>query len=530
MRPGIAIALAALGALAMFGREAPAQAQATRSLTPPWNLVTAGQTIDLDDLAAELPALEAVYRWDPDTDAFDAWRRDAPAFLNALTRINEGDGVWVRVTQALDWPLPGVAAVSLPATAAGWHLIGWSEISAASEDVRSRLNATRIIGWDAAAQVFRTHDPVLPTSQFPTVAFSDAIWAFLGGGEPSEIELIPALGGRVFEQPIELGPYPNNRVFVAEQRGDVRVYDLDGDEHSVLLDLRPQVTYQGERGLLSFAIDPSFAMNDRVYAYYSPLGQTKTRLSRFTVSGDVASTASEVVILEIEQPFANHNGGAIRFGPDGFLYLGLGDGGSGGDPLGAGQDRGTLLGALIRIDVSWSGPGYAVPADNPFTSTLGVEPEIWAYGLRNPWRMAFDPETGELWLADVGQNEVEEVDVIERGGNYGWNILEGGDCFLPASGCDASGTVLPVATYGHNEGCSISGGVVYRGGEVPEIAGAYLFGDFCSGTIWALNAAARGERIEVGQAFSNIASFGVDAAGEVYVLIFGGAIQQIVSP
>ena len=243
-------------------------------------------------------------------------------------------------------------------------------------------------------------------------------------------------------------------------------------------------------------LDPQFAANGWLWLYYSvdrsaEPGPRRTRLSRFSVDAErgplAADAGSELVILEVEQPYSNHNGGAIRFGPDGMLYLGLGDGGSAGDPRGNGQNLGTLLGSIIRInvrDASTAAP-YGIPPDNPFADTPGARGEIWAYGLRNPWRMAFD-SAGRLWVGDVGQQALEEVDVAERGRNYGWNRLEGTRCFRPSSGCDREGTTPPVAEYGRSLGCSVTGGVVYEGPGAPSLAGSYLFADYCSGRVWAL--------------------------------------------
>ena len=347
-------------------------------------------------------------------------------------------------------------------------------------------------------------------------------------------------GGREFDRPVEIGAYPvgpagsGQGLFVAEQAGRILVLDPDREAAVELLDISEQVSRVGnEEGLLSVALGPRFGDNGHLWVYYSLRGVPRmTRLSRFTV--DLADPldvepGSELVILEVEQPYSNHNGGAIRFGPDGMLYLGYGDGGSGGDPRGHGQNLATLLGSIIRIDVREASPAapYAVPADNPFVGVAGARPEIWAYGLRNPWRMDFDPETGALWAADVGQQEVEEIDLIERGGNYGWNILEGTRCFEPSSGCDPTGTVLPVAEYGHNLGCSVTGGVVYRGEAIPALAGHYLFADYCSGRLWAMPVDG-GAILELDRLPGEVASFGADADGEVYVLTFGGAVLRIV--
>jgi glucose/arabinose dehydrogenase len=348
------------------------------------------------------------------------------------------------------------------------------------------------------------------------------------------VEAIDALAGREFSRPIELDSYPGDRVFVAEQDGLVLLFNHDGSGEQVLLDIQGRVSRAGwEEGLLSVALDPGFAGNGHLWAYYSAANPQRSVIARFTVTGDVANPASELVVLAIEQPFANHNGGALRFGFDGMLYLGLGDGGSGNDPLGSGQDRSTLLGSIIRLDVrnaSVATP-YVVPADNPFVGEAGVRPEIWAYGMRNPWRMAFDPVTGALWVGDVGQGAMEEISVIRRGANYGWDIVEGTICHEPASGCDTEGLTFPVAVYDHSGGrCSITGGMVYRGSAVPEIAASYIYGDHCSGEVWALPVDGSSEPVLVASDLGDIIAFGVDGAGEVYVMRFGQSIVKLVSP
>ena len=357
---------------------------------------------------------------------------------------------------------------------------------------------------------------------------------------PVSVSLVPAFAGREFERPVELGAYPagpdaGESVFVAEQDG--RVYVLHEGGEALLLDIRPRVSRAGnEEGLLSVALDPQFAANGWLWLYYSvdrsaDPGPRRTRLSRFSVDAErnplAAGADSELVILEVEQPYSNHNGGAIRFGPDGMLYLGLGDGGSAGDPRGNGQNLETLLGSIIRIDVrdaSAAAP-YGIPPDNPFVDTPGARGEIWAHGLRNPWRMAFD-SAGRLWVGDVGQRALEEIDVVERGGNYGWNRLEGTRCFRPSSGCDREGATPPVAEYGRSLGCSVTGGVVYEGQDLPSLAGSYLFADYCSGRVWALERTG-GAVVEVARSSRQVASFGTDARGEVYLLTFGGAILRI---
>jgi glucose/arabinose dehydrogenase len=308
-------------------------------------------------------------------------------------------------------------------------------------------------------------------------------------------------------------------------------------EASIYLDLRERMISRpaGEEGFLGFAFAPDFASTRRFYVYYTAEGggpvrgdglSRQSRISRFTASGGSADPASEVVLLEQPQPFTNHNGGALAFGPDGFLYLSLGDGGSGGDPQGNAQRLDTLLGKVLRIDVS--GDKYVVPASNPFVGLVGARSEIYAYGFRNPWRISFDDATGQLWAGDVGQDRVEEVNLVQPGGNYGWNRLEGTACYNTTI-CDQSGTILPVAEYTHEFGCSVSGGHVYRGEAMPELQGWYVYGDFCSGRIWAVNV--EGERktpIPIADSGRTIAAFAQDPAGELYIVTFEKSIERIV--
>ncbi len=343
------------------------------------------------------------------------------------------------------------------------------------------------------------------------------------GGGVRRITLANAFGGRVFNSPVELGAYPGGRFFIAEQDGPVLLVTADGRDAGTLLNLSGRVTTQNnEEGLLSVQLAPGFPSPPHLYAYYAAAGPRRTVLSRFTVSGDGAG--SEQVLLEVSQPYGNHKGGAIRFGPDGMLYLGLGDGGSGGDPHGNGQNLGTHLGKILRLDVSGGG-AYAVPGDNPFVSTPGALPEIWAYGLRNPWRMAFDPATGALWAGDVGQGAVEEIDVIRRGANYGWNRFEGSRC--NGGACDRSGLTFPVAEYGHDLGCSVTGGVVYRGSAIPQLVGHYLYSDYCGGRVWALPTQGGAPVLVADRGNRPVASFGTDAAGEVYLVVHNAPILRI---
>ncbi len=273
-----------------------------------------------------------------------------------------------------------------------------------------------------------------------------------------------------------------------------------------------------EEGLLGLAFSPGFQSDGRVYVYYTAGGPRRSVLSRFQVVGGAIDLGSETVLLEVPQPFENHNGGQLAFGPDGYLYVALGDGGSGGDPNGNGQNLSTLLGSILRLDVS--GVGYTVPPSNPFGS------EIYAYGLRNPWRFSFDRANGDLWAADVGQDQWEEVDRIVAGGNYGWNVIEGFECFIAAS-CDQGGLRLPRAVYGRDLGCSVTGGYVYRGASMPELDGWYVYGDFCSGLIWAVNTADDSSPVLLAETGLPIASFGELPDGELLVLTFANAVYRL---
>lgn len=347
----------------------------------------------------------------------------------------------------------------------------------------------------------------------------------------------PILGGYRFEQPIEMIALPDGSFLVAEQRGSItRFVEQDGElQQFGVLDLSDDVTFGGERGLLSVALDPDFEAKPYLYVYYSPRDTDLSRLSRFEMQNGAALPDSELTIIEFEQPFSNHNGGAVRFGPDGMLYLGLGDGGAANDPLGHGQNTQTLLGAIIRIDVddiSATTP-YRIPTDNPFLGRSGFRPETWAYGLRNPWRMAFDPQTDLLWVGDVGQNQVEEIAIVQAGQNHGWNVFEGDQCFRSDEECEAlPDAVAPVAVYGHDEGCSVTGGMHYQGEALQHLVGAYVFGDYCSGTIWALwpdhSADTGWWRVTLLESDRNIASFAVDNDGEIHVLTFNGPILKLV--
>lgn len=337
-----------------------------------------------------------------------------------------------------------------------------------------------------------------------------------------------------FRRPILLlQAHGDARMFVVEQAGRVLAFDDDPQVATaqVFVDIRGQVEDgPNEAGLLGMAFHPGFAANRQVFLSYTRRGTGRgltSVISRFIAdgSGAVLDSGSEQPILTLDQPFRNHNGGHIMFGPDGFLYIGFGDGGSRADPQGNGQNVNTLLGAILRIDVDGGRP-YAIPPDNPFAGG-GGRPEIYAWGLRNPWRFTFDRATGDLWLGDVGQNDIEEIDLIVRGGNYGWNLREGTAIFR--RGGRTGGLIGPVGQYRHNLGCSITGGYVYDGGAVAGLGGAYVFGDFCSGRIWAQFAAEEGRPIrQLVDTDLSITSFGQANDGRLFVLDLRGAVFQLV--
>ena len=350
------------------------------------------------------------------------------------------------------------------------------------------------------------------------------------------MELVDAFPNLTLNGMVALA-YPDDgteRLYVALQPGRIMAFANERDVTSAaeFLDIRGRVSDRGnEEGLLGIAFDPDFAVNGYLYVYYSAANPRRSVVSRFYAGGGaVADADSERVVLEVGQPFSNHNGGQIAFGPDGYLYIGLGDGGSGGDPRGNGQDPGTLLGTILRIDVAPvdSEGSYAIPPDNPFADASNVaRPEIFAYGLRNPWRFSFDRETGALWAGDVGQNRYEEIDLILPGLNYGWNVMEGFECFA-GSGCDKADLTAPVISYDHSEGCSVSGGYVYRGARLPSLYGAYIYGDFCSGNVWALRHDGSGvtEHMEIVGGGPSVPTFGQDQTGEVFLLSFDGTIYR----
>jgi glucose/arabinose dehydrogenase len=356
-----------------------------------------------------------------------------------------------------------------------------------------------------------------------------------GGGPPPTLALTPVVSG--LSSPVDL-QFPNDstgRMFIVQQAGTIRIATNGSLVATPFLDITSKVNSGGEMGLLGLAFHPQFTQNHLFYVHYdrSVAGQVQSVIAEYHVSAsdvNLADLNSERILLTVDQPFTNHKGGQIVFGPDGFLYIGFGDGGSGGDPMGNGQNLQTLLGKMLRIDVDHQSGGkqYAIPPTNPFASGGGL-PEIWAYGLRNPWRFSFERGGSRLFSGDVGQDKYEEIDILESGKNYGWNTMEGMHCFSPASGCDMTGLTLPIAEYDHTEGEAVMGGFVYKGAAIPSLTGTYLLGDYISGTMWELVESPPGTwtRTKLLSTGRNISSFGQDVAGEIYVVDYSGSVLKL---
>lgn len=360
-----------------------------------------------------------------------------------------------------------------------------------------------------------------------------------GAGPPSpptDYKTVQAFPLLTFTQPVDLqnAGDGSGRLFVVEQTGRIRVFENadTASQASVFLDLSSVVNSGYELGLLGLAFDPNFTSNRHYYVYYTMSNPRQSRVSRFTADAqnpDTTAAGSRQDVITIAQPAGNHNGGQVAFGPDGYLYIGPGDGGGANDTGNNAQNRANLLGNILRINVN--ALPYTIPADNPFVGNqLGYREEIYAYGLRNPWRFSFDPVTGYLWCGDVGQNAWEEIDIIEKGKNYGWRIMEGSHCRPPTTGCDMSGLELPVWEYAHNGGGrSVSGGYVYRGSLLPGLLGSYIYADFLTGEIWGLNYTSGGTPTNILLDDTNvgISSFGVDEANELYICAFDGKIYRL---
>jgi uncharacterized repeat protein (TIGR03806 family) len=348
---------------------------------------------------------------------------------------------------------------------------------------------------------------------------------------------LAAFGDRVFAQPVELVEGPGRRFYVVEQTGKVKVLPSSGrgGEPTLAIDLTGKISSGGESGLLGIAFDPKFADNGFVYLHFDenidkkPDTPYQSVIARFTSTdgGTTFDKATEKVVIKVDHPFTNHNGGRISFGPDGMLYWGLGDGGSGGDPRGNGQNKDALLGKILRLDPSSADP-YGIPPTNPFVNG-GGRPEIFAHGFRNPWKHSFDKLTGELWVADVGQSKFEEINRVVVGGNYGWNIREGKHCFN-AEHCATAGLTDPIAEYTRNDGISISGGYVYRGTKIPDLVGKFVYGDFGSGNIWSVETFGQPTSTLLTASNLRISTFGQDSDGELYVADYAsGMIKTLIA-
>src|SRR5262249_53663327 len=327
------------------------------------------------------------------------------------------------------------------------------------------------------------------------------------------------------------------RFFVVEQAGTIKIIQDGNVLAQNFLDIRSKVTSGGEMGLLGLTFHPDYSSNGRFFVNYTRTvngDQRQTVIAEYTVSANpqVADAGSETILLVVDQPFDNHKAGQLAFGPDGFLYFGLGDGGGAGDPNGNGQNLGVLLGKMLRIDVDHTDPGkqYAIPSSNPFASSGSARHEIWAFGFRNPWRFSFDP-SGRLFCADVGQDRIEEIDLVRSGGNYGWNVMEGKRCFDPPKRCDKHDKILPITQYKHTVGQVVIGGYVYEGSALPALKNQYIFADFASGKIWSLQ--------QQGSTFvkkllmktnHNISCFGEDGTVEIYPVAYSGVVFKLIPP
>jgi glucose/arabinose dehydrogenase len=428
----------------------------------------------------------------------------------------------------------------------GENAPGTSEVSATSgSKITTAVEPTQ--RGDAVTEVQATTQPEVATDVVPATSGAEEMATPYPSATPtpSTVDVLPDPASAAWEVIVRGLERPvgavdaadgSGRLFILEQTGQIRIWQAGSLLPEPFLDLRGTVACCGERGLLGLAFHPDYRNNGYFYINYTleSRGNLLTQIARYQVSTDAdrADPQSEHTLLEIQQPYENHNGGGLAFGPDGHLFIAVGDGGSGGDPLGSGQSRDTLLGKLLRIDVDGGDP-YAIPTDNPFAGGGGL-PEIWAYGLRNPWRFAFDRLTGDLYIGDVGQGDWEEIDFLPAGypggANLGWNVYEG---MHPYSGAPGPGEVLvfPVAEYGHDTGQSVTGGAVYRGTTLPDWYGVYLYGDFSSGKVWGLLRLPDGswQNSLLFETGALISSFGQDASGEVYLVNYNGELLRLVS-
>lgn len=350
-----------------------------------------------------------------------------------------------------------------------------------------------------------------------------------------EVDLVSVVR-QGLEQPVYLthATDGSRRLYAVEQPGRIRILQDRTLLPLPFLDITKRVLAGGERGLLGLAFHPQYSRNGRFFVHYTRKPDGATVIAEYhRGSNATSSSPEERILLIIPQPYPNHNGGMIAFGPDGYLYIGLGDGGSAGDPENRAQDPDALLGKILRIDVDRGDP-YGIPQDNPFARE-GGRPEIYALGLRNPWRFSFDGKTGELWVADVGQHRWEEINIVTRGGNYGWRAMEGTHCFNPPTSCSTPQVTSPIVEYTHEKGrCSIIGGYVYRGHELPDLTATYVYGDYCTGEIFALPPSQKDSHASLPRQLLKtsfrISSFGENSTGELYVLDHHGGIYRLSAP
>lgn len=413
-----------------------------------------------------------------------------------------------------------------------------------------RCGFRRAIAIGLATLAFALTLPCAASNEEPAKTVTIRREIPIGDGEIPSVSLEPMFRALSWQRPVQITHAGDgtDRLFVLEQRGEIFVLENrpDVEVRQEFLNIRDRV-YIGhnEEGLLSLAFHPDYEDNGRFFVWYSASEPRRTKLSEFRVSTDDPNRAdpdSEKVILEVDQPWGNHNGATVLFGPDGYLYVSIGDGGAANDPRNHGQNLGTLLGSIIRIDVDSSEGDvpYAIPSDNPFVDRSGARPEIWAYGLRNVWRMSFDRATGDLWAGDVGQNAWEMVCLIRKGGNYGWNIREGTHDFRPPREGEPADPIRdPMIEYSHRVGISITGGHVYRGSQYPAMEGVYFFADYGSGRIWGATYDREQDRVTALRDVVpttrrvHVTSFGEDESGELYICAFDrldrgpGAIYRI---
>jgi glucose/arabinose dehydrogenase len=359
--------------------------------------------------------------------------------------------------------------------------------------------------------------------------------------ENKQYKLKNAFKNLSFDNPVDLQHAGDgtNRIFVVSQKGLIYVFKNNPSVKSakIFLDIRNKVKYGTELGLLGLAFHPDYKNNGYFYVNYTASDPLRSVIARYTVRSknrNSANKKSELILFQINQPYSNHNGGQLAFGPDDYLYIALGDGGSDGDPHNNGQSKSSFLGKILRIDVNCTSgnKNYCIPPENPFAgNSQGYKEEIYAYGLRNPWRFSFDPVTGWMWAGDVGQDDWEEIDIIEKGKNYGWRIMEGNHCYNPSSDCDTSGLTLPIWEYEHNDPgeCSITGGYVYRGTKLPELYGKYIYGDYCSGSVWTLSYDGTNTATNklLLTADIEISSFGIDKDNELYICDLNGKVYKL---